>query len=334
MKNKHSFREATFKLTLVYVAMFMALSLGCSIWLYNVAAREVQTILSGSDKTSEVSIVEDSSISTAQDPRVSVHLSNERIIRDLIFFNLSVFGFGTLLSYILAYRTLLPIQKNYQLQEEFASNASHELRTPLTALKAELQLVNRDTHVSKEPYHAAITSSLQEVDRLINLTSRLLQLTTPQTFRSVDHASALLATRKASQVLQVKIDAKKLSVIHPSHDYSVAIHLHDLVEIVTIILDNAIKFSPKYGTITISAVQKQHAVDILITDKGPGIASTDLPHIFERFYQSSKRPAQRGYGLGLAIAQKLTIEAGGKISVMSQPGKTSFKITLPCTISG
>jgi signal transduction histidine kinase len=100
--------------------------------------------------------------------------------------------------------------------------------------------------------------------------------------------------------------------------------------VLLILLDNALKYTPADGTITIGATQTNRAAAIRIHDTGPGIAPEALPHIFERFYQSDESRTGSGAGLGLAIAQELIEAQQGEITVASEIGKGStFTVTLP-----
>jgi signal transduction histidine kinase len=100
--------------------------------------------------------------------------------------------------------------------------------------------------------------------------------------------------------------------------------------VLLILLDNALKFTPEGGTITLKATKADRAAAIRIRDTGPGIAPEALPHIFERFYRSDEARTGSGAGLGLAIAQELIEAQQGEITVESDLGKGStFTVTLP-----
>ena len=310
------FKIATIKLTLMYVALLMGLSLIFSVWLYNAAARELH-IVGSAEPSSGIVTVEDTLIQAG----------SQRLLNDLIYFNLVVFGGGTLLSYLLARRTLRPIQQNYQLQEEFAANASHQLRTPLTILRGELQLLLRDNEKVPAKYQTAVQSSLEEVDRLISLSTRLLRMSAGSA-SPVEKSRVKSTLDKTIKRLQPLIDEKDLIIKRRALDVTVPMAEADFVEVLSIILDNAIKYSPTGGTIWLNAKTEERQVRISIVDSGPGITPDDLPRIFERFYRAKHAPGD-GYGLGLALARQLTDEAGGSIGVDSRPGHTSFIISFP-----
>ncbi|HET6747275.1 MAG TPA: HAMP domain-containing sensor histidine kinase [Candidatus Saccharimonadales bacterium] len=293
----------------------MTLSLTASVWLYSVAGNEVTWVASQS-----VSV----------GPAVGVvQNSKDRTLQSLVFFNLFTLGAGTLTSYALARRTLKPIQKSYEAQAHFATDASHELRTPLTALKAELQVARKSDLRSKKAMNAMIDSSLAEVDRLQRLTERLLQLAEPVTRpKPQTEASLQEALTAAQKVLQPGILSRKLHIVVPAQDARLAIHTSDLTEILLIILDNACKYSPPKSTVQITCQPKGKVYELDIQDGGPGILAKDIPHIFERFYRGSSSGRQSGFGLGLAVAKNIVNAAGGTIDAKSDRG-TTITVRLP-----
>lgn len=111
-----------------------------------------------------------------------------------------------------------------------------------------------------------------------------------------------------------------------------------LSRVISVLLDNAIKYSPDKSVVRIQAEIRGKHYLLRIKDQGPGINAKDLPHIFQRFYRadpSRTKTTQGGYGLGLAIADKLVRQMGGKISVTSKPRKgSSFTVNLPLSKAG
>jgi signal transduction histidine kinase len=103
-----------------------------------------------------------------------------------------------------------------------------------------------------------------------------------------------------------------------------------LTQVLLILLDNALKFTPAAGTIAVSVAGGGDEVAVAVRDTGPGIAAEALPHVFDRFYQADSMRAEGGTGLGLAIARSLVERQGGTIGVESQVGRGStFTVTLP-----
>lgn len=317
------FQQATIRLTGLYVLILMTLSIACSAWLYNAAGSEINSVTQHLPPQG-----------TSYQGVVYAEGSKKRLVQSLGFFNLFTLGAGTLASYVLARRTLRPIQLGYEAQAQFAADASHELRTPLTALRAELQLAQQKGVPTPAAYKALLTSSLEEVDRLTSLTERLLRLTSTSSGPGGNVANLHNALGSMQKTLAKSIDEKQIRIVLPVQDQRLAIHIDDLIELLTIVLDNAVKYSPAKTTVTISASQVRGQVEVRVADEGAGIAPEDLPYIFERFHRGNQAVATKGYGLGLAVAKKLVASVNGSIKAESKLGHgTTIIFKIPTAIS-
>jgi signal transduction histidine kinase len=319
------FQKALLRLTGLYVLILMILAFICSVWLLGVAGREISTTLDLAGPGAQITTgVED----------IGEH-SRQRLQHSLIFFNVFVFGAGTLASYLLAKRTLRTIEQNNRAQQEFVTDASHELRTPLTALKTELQLAQRQAKtLTASDYKAVIGSALEEVVRLSALSERLLQLASAP-LESTNATSSLGAALSAARKqLRQPITAKQLKVTLLSADIDLQISRDDLVEVLVIILDNAIRYSPKNSEIALNYSVRGEFVLITIQDQGPGINPDDLPYIFDRFYKGKTKKSipDNGHGIGLSVARKIVLAAGGNIQADDQP-KTGASISIKLRIA-
>jgi two-component system phosphate regulon sensor histidine kinase PhoR len=138
---------------------------------------------------------------------------------------------------------------------------------------------------------------------------------------------------EAIKKVELRAKIKKIKILVNTNGTTIKGNKDKLTELLVILLDNAIKYSPKNTKVKISAKEAQHQAIIKIIDHGEGIEEKDLPHIFERFYRADKvrgHEDEGGYGLGLAIAKKIVEEYNGKITVNSKENKgTEFKIILP-----
>lgn len=229
-------------------------------------------------------------------------------------------------------------------QRAFVANASHELRTPLTNIKLRIEAVRtlgeEDAEITTR-YLAEIES---EADRLTRLANQLLDLAhlegdgvlTPA--EATDIAPALhqtaeimsLRAQRAGVALHVEVPA----TLPPCRVYP-----DDVEEAVVNLLDNAIKYTPDGGSVTLSTTHEDQRVAVRIADTGPGIPAADLPHIFDRFYRVDKVRSRSkgatagegsGAGLGLAIARQLVEHNDGQIRVESVPGQgTTFVLSFP-----
>lgn len=245
---------------------------------------------------------------------ISAHIKAERreSLRSLLVSLLTVGMLVELavvvLSYLWAETAIQPVQESYEAQKTFIANASHEIKTPLAAISANLEAAN----ISGNRW---IENTEREVQKLTALNQELLTLTRIDGGKlAAGHAESV----ELKPFLQTLIDdftarAKaqkrqlKLSVTPPSARFVLV--KTDCEQILSILLDNAIKYSKKQ--INVCYRDKK----IIIENDGAKIVAKDLPHIFERFYQADK--SSSGVGLGLAIARSLAERNHWQLSVSS-----------------
>ncbi len=240
------------------------------------------------------------------------------------------------LSYFLAGKTLEPIQEMMEEQKRFVSDASHELKTPLTAMKSALEVYVRDPKMTLQEAKQVLHDNIQEVNRLQTLSESLLTLSENQSnslssFVKIDPKVVL---SKASNQLKHSADKKKIK-IHISSIPTVTIKGNEerLIELFTILLDNAVKYSAKETVVSIVGEVERKGLELRVSDTGMGIEEKDLPHIFDRFYRSDSarsRMGVGGYGLGLPIAKKIVKLHRGNINVESTVNfGTTVSVWLP-----
>ncbi len=314
------FTEARIKLTAWYLAIIMGISLSFSLIIYAGINRELVRIddmqkirqqrvnelnlflrNNGLTVPGEIQIVENESLEMAR----------LRIISVLGFINLSILALAGAGGFFLAGRTLEPIKQNMEEQRAFVSDASHELRTPLTSLKTEIEVALRDKHFSLSGAKSLLRSNLEDVDRMQKLSNNLLKMNRYEgrnrpVMTKIDLKEVAL---KAIGKRKVKTDLTK-SIVSGNFD--------SLVDLISILLDNAFKYGNGKEILVNSGNRR-----ISVIDRGVGIAKTDLPHIFDRFYRSDKSRGTDGYGLGLSIAKSIAEANSAVIHVRSTPGKGS-----------
>lgn len=221
-------------------------------------------------------------------------------------------------------------------QVQFVSDVSHELRTPITVIHGHLEMLSRWGKDDPKILDESLKESLAETMRLNNLIKEMIELTrageAPANFagkmtnvRDVVHE--IYGTYKSTYpdfIFTLDDDL--------SHDISVNILRDHLVEILTILCDNAVKYSNHRKEVHLSLSRNIAEIEIGVQDFGMGIPSEDIPHIFNRFYRVDKARNRKkgGNGLGLAIAKQLVEGYGGTIRVESSVGAGSlFRVTLP-----
>lgn len=328
------FKSATAKLTLWYFGIIMAISLIFSFMIYQITNHEVGARIE--HYQTQVDRPSASGILRVLDPNDSLVTSereaaSQNTLMLLFYINIVVLGSGGLASYYFAKRTLRPIEAAHEAQARFTSDASHELRTPLTTMRTELELTLRDPDATKEDLREILQSNLEEVDKLSNLSRMLLDLS------RLDYGKLELKPVDLGKLTQETIDGMHLPKGRIKFDGKTDhIAVADRVaigEVVSILIDNAVKYSPAKSVVNVKVTGDKHRAKLTVTNGGEGIPPESLPHIFERFYRadssrtSSKTP---GFGLGLALAKQIVDLHDGEIIASSHPGKTtSFTVLLP-----
>jgi len=329
------FRSATFKLTLWYLGLVMVISLVFSGVVYEVGSNELSRGLRRQTEgiSSNFPVFDNSPFL-----RSGGYIQNgeHRLLERLIIFNLVVLVGAGAASYALARWTLEPIEQAHEQQKRFTADVSHELRTPLTALKMESEVALMDAGASKEALRQALASNLEEVGKLDALINNLLRLTRLEANELQHSFVSLDIAEIVSQAIQQvdKIAASRSITIQ--NDVTSARTLGDaesLTQLVVILLDNAIKYSPDNSRITLSSKHTDHHLGISVKDQGSGIAKADLEKVFDRFYRadaSRTKAGSEGFGLGLSIAKLIADVHRATISLASRPGHgTTATIELP-----
>jgi len=237
----------------------------------------------------------------------------------------------------------VPIQTAFRRQQEFVADASHELRTPLTVLRSATDLLYRHRQEPLVEQSELLEDLRTEISRMELLTQDLLTLarsdqgelqlmTAPMDVANVASDVARRMTplaEKRSQTLTFEADATHaVADVDPER----------LQQVLVILLDNAIKYTPDGGCIQVGVHSEPRAAVIEVADTGRGIAPEHLPRLFNRFYRgdAARSRATGGTGLGLAIAKLLVDAHGGELSVSSTVGvgtRASVRLPLAETIA-
>lgn len=340
------FRQARIKLTAWYLAIIMAISLSFSGVIYVGINRELIRIQDSQNTRQErnrrISTLMEEFMKEREarglptppfEPEVlepdTISAARGRIIFTLGFINLSILIVSGLGGYFLAGQTLNPIAKMMDEQKEFVGNASHELRTPLTSLKSEIEVALRDKKMTLKEAKELLKSNLEEVDKMQKLSNYLLKLNRYQTgtngltFLQVNLKA--IAEKAAAKVEQMA-KTKKINIEKNLKNAKIKGNEDSLIELATILLDNAIKYSSPGKRVIITTEKERGVSHLAVRDFGEGIKKEDLPHIFERFFRAeASRDKQKadGYGLGLSIAKSIAEIHNAKILVSSTPKKGS-----------
>lgn len=222
------------------------------------------------------------------------------------------------------------------LRRGFVADASHELRTPVANLLVAVEALK--AQIDRDPSQAkAVAADLErEAQRLRDLVEQLLDLSQVESDRVhlrleplapgpvIERAVRPFRPRAAQAGVEFEVEVPDLLP-------RVKVDVERTTQVLTNLLDNALKFTPRGGRVTVHASEHRGSVRIAVVDTGSGIPEADLPHIFDRFYKVDKaRSGRAGAGLGLAIAKRLVEAQGGMIMVESKEGAgTQFVVALP-----
>jgi len=220
-------------------------------------------------------------------------------------------------------------ESHLDYQRRFLADVSHELRTPLTTINGNLRLLRRD--LSEEDRTAVLNDAIDETERMTRLLHKLLA-----TARGEQHLSLHCTPLAMASVLDDVM--RKVGVLNGGQRVISRVIAHPIVrgdadalkQVLLILIDNALKYTPADGQITVTLRCERGHAQISVLDTGPGMDAEQMQHIFERFYRGEGVRHTNGAGLGLAIAKDLVNAHGGHISVASQRGHGSeFTVTLP-----
>lgn len=329
------FETARFKLTAWYLLIIMVISCAFSLVIYRETAREVERGL----RAQQVRIWAQqgffappfANIDADQD-LLTEELGQLRLV--LFLANLGILVVAGGAGYFLAGKTLTPIETMLEEQKRFVADASHELRTPLTAIKTEIEVAARNKSLDLIGAKKLIKSNLEEVNKMQSLSDYLLQLSRYQSnafklpAEEVDLQGVVSrAVDKLEPIAKMRGVVIKLDIA----PVRVSGNKDSLVELVGILLDNAIKYSQPKKQIIVAVEPAPGGANVSVQDFGTGIKASDLPHIFDRFYRADSSRGKSltpGYGLGLSIAKSIVDLHKGKISAQSSPAGSIFKVFL------
>jgi signal transduction histidine kinase len=348
------FRQTRLRLTFQSVSIVMLLSIFFSIIIYALLLREVTRFsklqrfrierqFTSLNKQYVATFPADFELNESPltapvmirlaDPELETELLHN-IQFALIGVNLCVLLIASGFSYIVAGKALQPLQELLENQQAFLSAASHELRTPLTAIQLSSEVALRDPKLKLNDAKKLISENLRELAHLQTLTESILKLQKAEqplqttwevvTVHQILHAALQQVTPLANanqQKIQIEVSGGKLKGSRLQ-----------LVEVLVILLDNAIKYSPSKSVITIRQRRVGQFQHIQVCDQGQGINHQELERIFGKFYRSDHSRSKQipGFGLGLAIAQQIVTNHNGKLTASNVQGSGAcFTVELP-----
>lgn len=218
-------------------------------------------------------------------------------------------------------------------QRRFTADASHELRTPLTTIRGYASLLRQFAQVTPEDRIAAVAQIDHEAERMSRLVEDLLTLARADSGLTLSRERVPLAPLVEDVAEQTRTldEGRHDLYLHIDEPLEVIGDQDTLRQLLLILMDNAMKYTPDGGRIDLRLGSEEGQASIEVADDGIGISQDALPHIFERFHRAHRdRKVSKGTGLGLAIARWIVGEHGGVIEVRSNDGRgSSFTVRLP-----
>ena len=217
-------------------------------------------------------------------------------------------------------------------QREFAADASHELRTPLTIVRSSVE----DLRLHEDQPVAQVGTALDDIDAEV---SHLTSLVEDLLLLARSDSGALDMTLQPVELGDIAADAA-FAMMSPAAARGVHIEVDPepvmvagdplrLRQVVTILVDNAVRHSPDAGEVVVRVRRERSNAQLIVEDEGPGVRPEDLPHVFDRFWRAQTSPSG-GTGLGLAIAATIVTRMGGRIGVADRStGGAAFTVELP-----
>lgn len=315
------FFRARLKLTAFYIILIAVIMAIFSLALYHSLLNNLNDGFSDQENGVIQNIAIDRTIDSLQN--------------NIIIIDISVLLLAIILSFFLAGKTLIPIKKSLEAQQQFSANASHELRMPLTIMKTDTEVTLRDSQSTIKDFRLLAKSNLEEVERMSKMVEDLLILSRSENLAVNDFVKINLSNIIAEIIKKINplTLAKNITVTYlKNNDQYILGQPEAIKRMVFNILQNAVNYTSENGNIEVGLKNEDKFLELVIIDNGVGISENDLPHIFERFYKVDKaRDVEtKGTGLGLSIVKEIISNHQGNIVVTSKIGQgTQVFIKLP-----
>lgn len=217
------------------------------------------------------------------------------------------------------------------LRADFINNFSHEFKTPIVSIAGLAKLVNKGD-ISEEEKKAYLLAIETESMRLANMATNVLNLTKVENqtiLTDVNTYNISEQIRTCVLLLENQWSSKNIELSLDFDEYEIKANEELMKQVFINLLDNAIKFSPEGGVVSVEVFEDTSHISVAIKNSGDEIPKDKIDKIFNKFYQTDESHAAKGNGVGLAIVKKIVTLHNGKINVKSEDGETTFTVILP-----
>ena len=226
------------------------------------------------------------------------------------------------------------LEETLSRQRRFAADASHELRTPLTSISGHARMLDEwALDGDKETARRSVGTIRREAGKMRVLIESLLTLTRGDEGAPMEVGRYDLGAvaKEATETARTSVEGKvAVDFVPNEHEVTATFDRERVLQVASILLDNAVKYTPDGGSVTASVGEEDGSVALAVSDTGVGITEDQLPLVFERFYRGDPSRSEGGTGLGLAIARQIAEFHGGQLRAESTPGEGStFTLLLP-----
>jgi signal transduction histidine kinase len=233
------------------------------------------------------------------------------------------------LGYLFSKRAMVPIQRAYQRQQDFVSDASHELRTPLSIMQTSIEIIEEEQTNLSSFHQKVLVNMKEELARVTRMIGGLLTLARSDSGRLEiirEYFDLRQLAQTASEAFEMLASQSQIRItcqIANDGEFILFGDKERIKQLLYILLDNAIKYNKPGGEIEVKLIKKEHSIIMQIADSGIGIPQERIPNIFERFYRIDvgRSRSQGGAGLGLSIAAWIVDAHEGNIKVTSKLGE-------------
>src|SRR5215218_1778532 len=226
------------------------------------------------------------------------------------------------------------LEETLSRQRRFAADASHELRTPLTAISGHARMLDEwALHGDEQTARQSVGTIRREAGRMRGLVESLLTLTQGDEGAPMEVGRYDLSAlgKEATETARAAAEGRvSVEFVSNEHEVTAAFDRERVLQVASILLDNAVKYTPEGGSVHVRVEEKDGGAALAVSDTGVGISEEQLPLVFDRFYRADAARTEEGVGLGLSIARQIAEAHGGTIEAMSKLGVGStFVLLLP-----